>query len=713
MALKNANIMMDRSSSDIKFEDKEADRFEAKYPGVKLVRDHYDRESDLDDDWQAYNELPYHLKIIVNEKSLFLYGMKSEQIYQKLKKKFLSNGIKHSDLVEYSYKPSKLREADMDILNTAAREYIAKGGYPIITDDIDDIHELNQQWDIYNNQEDDLKKISNDKSIEIYGMNIADMYQYELKKFLKRDLKNNKYDMLQIYGAPSSTLTALTTTLDYTKNDTNDIVEKAIITNEMGNRVNTVVHKTLLNEAQLHIQDKISKTESISVFDANYLLPEEIVNIYEASNLNMNELVNDENFINYSARFFGFKPKVGFTESMRVILNEGKISSDELLRIGWNPILEYTKENKKKSSMRANKVLNDNTNYKFVSLECTPYMYYDNGNPKHGISIATIQELNKEDIVKEEAIPKAMVSFNYFNENWYQFSHGKLLNTCNLIETVNKFTHPEVNLFFVELDESVYKRQHEILSRFNLKDTKISNMVRLMENKTCPDISSPKVFCVKLLESLFDNPSDRVSVYHIYRDLDCTRDSLLRSHNKLFVFEEYDHYLGKNYLTETFNLKHLQEADTLPIEFDQDGNLFIQKRESIDFAAEYQNCHRMLIQYEKVNNLDGMKYNVAKLWYMNILIEEKLHRSNKSDALKEKLPYYYKTRAHILNDFNKYMGIILQKDPSFNFEDYYRSTPFDKSVLKISKTFLDKLWSGIKALFGFSESSDIDYDISD
>ena len=66
--------------------------------------------------------------------------------------------------------------------------------------------------------------------------------------------------------------------------------------------------------------------------------------------------------------------------------------------------------------------------------------------------------------------------------------------------------------------------------------------------------------------------------------------------------------------------------------------------------------------------------------------------------MEERLPYYYKTSAHILSDFNKYIAEILENAPEFDFREYYKSTPFDKSILKVSKGFLKTIWDYLTKL---------------
>ena len=110
----------------------------------------------------------------------------------------------------------------------------------------------------------------------------------------------------------------------------------------------------------------------------------------------------------------------------------------------------------------------------------------------------------------------------------------------------------------------------------------------------------------------------------------------------------------------------------------------------IDFEAEYSASHKLLMQYSKVNNTDGMKYELSRLYYMNYLLEKKIH----SNKFKGKKQENIKVRARILNDFNKYMKVVLKKDSTFNFAQYYEGSPFYANTVKINKSTL----KGIKSI---------------
>ena len=43
-----------------------------------------------------------------------------------------------------------------------------------------------------------------------------------------------------------------------------------------------------------------------------------------------------------------------------------------------------------------------------------------------------------------------------------------------------------------------------------------------------------------------------------------------------------------------------------------------------------------------------------------------------------------KTRARVLNDFNKYIKVVLKAQPDFNFGEYYEQSPFYPHTIEIT-----------------------------
>ena len=139
-----------------------------------------------------------------------------------------------------------------------------------------------------------------------------------------------------------------------------------------------------------------------------------------------------------------------------------------------------------------------------------------------------------------------------------------------------------------------------------------------------------------------------------------------------------------------FNKESITEAKSLPVQFDNDGNLFVKNLKKINFEQEYANSHRLLKEYEKTDSYDPMKFELAKMQFFITLLEKRIFKNGKSNSINE-----LKVRARFLNDFKKYLKIVNTNEPSFNFTEYYEQTPFNDALIKIDK---DTLKYGFKAL---------------
>lgn len=130
-----------------------------------------------------------------------------------------------------------------------------------------------------------------------------------------------------------------------------------------------------------------------------------------------------------------------------------------------------------------------------------------------------------------------------------------------------------------------------------------------------------------------------------------------------------------------YYLNQWLEESVSAVEFDNKGNLIVNKFMT-NYQREFDKSHKLLLSYEANDNVDGMKYEVAKLWYIN----NKLESAIESDT--ENRKKLVDTRARVLNDFNKYLKYIQKHDKSFNFGEYIKSTPFDPDSLMVKKSTL-------------------------
>ena len=159
-------------------------------------------------------------------------------------------------------------------------------------------------------------------------------------------------------------------------------------------------------------------------------------------------------------------------------------------------------------------------------------------------------------------------------------------------------------------------------------------------------------------------------------------DTLISIDKHSEVLSESNRYIYNEYVKPYINIYYYNEAKEFPIQFDKEGNLLIKNMKRLNYEAEYNKSHKLLLNYNDSNNMEGMKYELCKLWFLNTIIEGKIYNEKISDNDKASL---YKTRARILNDFNKYMKVVLSNDKEFNFTDYYNQSPFSDVTVKISK----------------------------
>ncbi|MGL5744645.1 MAG: hypothetical protein ACRCXX_05800 [Cetobacterium sp.] len=163
---------------------------------------------------------------------------------------------------------------------------------------------------------------------------------------------------------------------------------------------------------------------------------------------------------------------------------------------------------------------------------------------------------------------------------------------------------------------------------------------------------------------------------------------------KLF---KYNERITDLLLLERFNLTR----NTLPFEIDEDGNITIHKIGAVDYPSIYAESHRLLQSYLDTGNYAGIKYELAKLWVCNKGIEKKLHAvvKDKNKAItsieRKKL---IDTRAMIINDFKKYLKLVMVNQPDFNFEQYYKETEFNDDKFRISKYTLQGIVSFVKQI---------------
>ena len=396
-----------------------------------------------------------------------------------------------------------------------------------------------------------------------------------------------------------------------------------------------------------------------------------------------------------------------------------------------NPEIKYNAENQLKAKDRHERMLQED--YKHVSiLNMEPLFNVFNESEAiqeskmqklYPVSIVLVRGDSKfsDAIVKVTKGPyshsalcldndfKRLYSFNMNNT----FNHGGGLS----LESINNYPQDNnvaIFTFFIDKDryDTMNKNVQDLL--YDIKNSRysIANILTLPFKKVNLNMTD-KMICSQFVDKMLKlanidlTGADASKVTPNYLYSMCIGNSKVYkiyegpvkdfNYNKATKFVDsltrHPKILSESIL-EQFTINQYQyavvsEAKKLPIQINDKGDILL-NNPVIDFEAEYSASHKLLMQYDKINNSEGMKYELARLYYMNYLLEKKIY----SNKYKKKKDANIKVRARILNDFNKYMKSLLKINPNFNFSQYYESSPFYANTIQIDNGTV----KGIKSL---------------
>lgn len=432
----------------------------------------------------------------------------------------------------------------------------------------------------------------------------------------------------------------------------------------------------------------------------------------------------------------GFEPK-SWSKKITELMNQLKLEEDpdeidrikqELVDLGWNPEVDFTAENQILAKNRIEKIYQEKY-CKSLVLDVSSFIESSNlsdidiieegkkskAKPIHivlirgnGILSPTISKVDKGPFSHS-----AISIDNDFNK-LYSFNMNNKKNkqggfSVESVEEYPKDNRLAIFSFFVsEETHAKIKEKIEILAN-NVKHTSYSilNLLLYPFKKINLNLSNSMI-CSQFVDSILKlanidltkKNSSKVTPNDFYRFSmqDTKIYKLFDGINKDFNAKKTERYMARMAskavpLTESTNFSLLEEylypvivEAKMPIQFNKDGDMIINNN-FVDFDAEYSSSHKLLIEYAKNNNLDGIKYELARLYYINYILEKKLYH-NKFLKNKEK---NIKTRARVLNDFKKYLNLVLKQEPNFNFADYYEQTIFYPHTVTVNSSTMVKL----------------------
>lgn len=395
-----------------------------------------------------------------------------------------------------------------------------------------------------------------------------------------------------------------------------------------------------------------------------------------------------------------------------------------MVDLGWNPEIEYNMRTQEMARIRIESIINDRIN-KITVIEATDDCGADYDIIEESSKKETIYPVHVILVKGDSAISKVITkitpgefshaglaldndleriySFNF--DNKIKFGGGFSLES---IKDYPKNNRLAVYTVFVtkQAYDTIEKNINNLLNGIKHTSYSIINLISFPFRNVNINMSDSMI-CSQFVDSIlkianldFTNTvSSKVSPNKLYFSMN----------NNPKVFKTFDG-IAKDYDVKKINRfinkirktatpanesgmleSVVLEARKIPIEVSSEGDVLL-TNPFPDYNAEYFASHKLLLNYEKSGNIDGMKYELARLYYMNYVLERKLYH-NKNLPRKQE---HIKTRARILNDFNKYLKYVSNKDKKFNFSEYYESSPFYPHTIEVKSSTIGQVKDIIK-----------------
>ena len=374
------------------------------------------------------------------------------------------------------------------------------------------------------------------------------------------------------------------------------------------------------------------------------------------------------------------------------------ISKESILALGWNPELPFTLENRISSSKYFLSKLNeynnilDLSNKEFNDEVITESSENQLLQPVYIVITYTKTAFGKVTRALTNCVyTHSAFSFHPSLEKMYSYNMNK---DGFSIENIKNYNH-EDGCVMCLYSILVNNKQMKIIKDFldlqidNIKNSAYSilNLLGILVNK--PIHLNNAMICSQFVDSILKKANIDITK----KDSALVTPQDFRDTKSKFLIKLYEGPISK-YKPDNIkkkiskimrsNFKSLNESyieeRELPIRFNDDGDLLIERRNKLNFEEEYAKCHSVIKVYEKANNLDGIKYELCKLWFLNCLIQQKLH-SKITESKKNELN---KARAKIMNDFTTYNKLISEHE-DFNFSEYYKESPYS-DIIKIDNS---------------------------
>lgn len=564
----------------------------------------------------------------------------------------------------------------------------------------EDLYDMYQKYEMLPQKQ---KNFSNGYSVSIWGKTVPDMFRYIMGKFTRVDADEMTSDLDKILFGQKEAISS--------PKFTNDIVK-----HEMAKIDFNIKSPNRTLAESVYLEDLISKVEPVH---QDFMITQSIVPILtpdEYEDLNGTKIEDPYDYIDIHDQ----KKYLHLIDGLQNQFKQNPEIESTIIKLGWNPYIKI-----------------DHRSIKFAKEK--QQRWFEQHMPKvHNINLTSFKtNIAEEDLMYDEQMIQAVYFLNTHQDHiidWSGYCFGSLkkvyefgTNTpIDFFEQLRNYGYddgaPYLDIRCIYVNQNIYQ---EIIFAMNGNEPGQGSNPNPFKGKELEVAISQEIATfarhIDTLSEEEDSNSGNLYymltnayIYDLYdgKKIDyipgtaskkakalvyCTKKPMEQVQEEDIVDTIYSGLIENLFIT-SYNDKAnklLSELRSIvypktciaineiraPFGLDDKG-LYINFPK--DLQKEYEEAHRLLKMYSS-NNLDGIKHELAHLYYINWVIEKKLKHTKKgTDKYKELIDL----RARVLNDFKKYFKFVCEKDPNFDFMAYLKSTEYYTKYMEIDYSTL-------------------------
>ena len=637
-----------------------------------------------------------------------------------------------------------------------------------ISDEVPDyeMDDLLQAYDRYTRSSNNYKVYSNEYSLQIWGKTVPEMFTYMRSKLQRiRDLENR--DNVDLFVSPTDkSLIRFQQEFDRAKKEKN-FIEYCIKSIDAFDKHETLYESLVLEEITKDPFDKNFDYKN----DVPYITP--FLNFNEYSMLNETDLLTPFSYIFIEDTKKYYDTIVKLSSQYQKTKNE--VIEEQLIKLGWNPVVPVNGETIKYAREKQIKWLNENEKCTIIDLSKINLSLTDEliSETDNNIDMSKLEPIyivlsysgtlfgKVITAYKKCTYSHAGLALDPTLNEIYSFSIKSKAVNGFVVESLDDYHDKNGNanilvmaLFInAEMKEKIKENIEYYIKNQDKTKYSIKNIIRIVFNKTTNSAHSLEMVCSQFVDNILKlsglditgkssnlvapedlvKPATGINIFALFEGKKSNYDWKVVQ-DKVNVLKKkmnFNRLIAKTpqkliadlreNLLEVFRLtsedkrienilREMREYITIkpsivsihemksPIGFNKDGGLYIKVNN--DLQSEYNEAHKLLSMYNE-SNLVGIKNELARLFYLNSIIENKLKK-----VKKEKHPDTYKElidlRARILNDYTTYFKLVKTIEKDFDFMEYMKNSDYynkylviDDNTLKFSGSYIKKFFQSM------------------